>query len=366
MSQNILTVKTVDGSAPVQIDLSNWTTQTADGRVVTMDLGADDVHIQSALADAVFGFKLADGIADQAMPVIPVPKSSDKYWIFDKNDTYQQAQNVLSAPGGAVQELPQRLSNTPFNTLPYAVCAVIPTEVEANADSRVSPRRAAVRRCMNVLMIAREVRVATALRNAANYGANNKTALAASAKWDGGASSNPVQDLYTRIEAAASPITSVIMSEGVWHDFVQNAGTQKFAAYKQAVPGIPQSTSALASEFSAFLGLPPIVIGAMKSIDPTLGTLQYVWGGDVVLVHQPNGNGVALDGQDISTGYTFRWAQPDGMPSDLAEMSGGFFIRSFFDPKRGPRGATVIVVGHNDAEQFITDYVSGFIGGARQ
>lgn len=345
----------------LHLDLHNntRTMRDASGRLVTMDLGASDVHLDSALANVAFGYKLAEGIADIACPVVPTPKQSDKYWIWDKDDALQPVQNLLVAPGGNVHEVSARLSSASFTTAPYALQGFVPTEVEANADSPLQPRIAVMRRLMNALAIGREVRVASMLQTAGNYAAAFKTSLGGTAKWNGGSASNPLQDLYTRIEAALMPITGIVMSEGVWHDFVQNAQVQKFIASKINVPGTPTPEQMVGA--SALMGLPKIHIGAMK-YKATSSTYPYVWGNDVVLLHQPAS--LPSDGQDIATGYTYRWSGGGDTPNGA--MQGGFLVRSYFDDKRGARGGTVIVVTHNDAEVFTADAVSGLITGARQ
>lgn len=362
--ENMISLRDVDTGAEQKVDLYNNTVtlRNESGHLVKMDLGQSDVHIDSALANYASGYKLAEGCADVAMPVVPVAAASDKYWEWDKDDAMQEVQASQASPGGAVKEVSPRLSSSSFSTIQYALGAFIPTEIEANADAPLRPAMMHIRRIMNALMLGRERRVATTMQTAGSYASGFKATIAAGAKWNGGASSNPVQDLYTRIEAAVMPITDIIMSELVWHDFVQNANVQKYTTYKDATPGIPRATSDQATTYAALLGLPPIHVCAMK-YKSAASTYSYVWGNDVVLLHRPAGAGLPLDGQDISSGYTFRWS--GGNVGDAA-VDGGFIVRSFFNPYRGPRGGRQIIVTHNDAEKFITDSVSGLIISAHQ
>ncbi len=365
MKDQFLKVRDPKTGRTFTLDLKSGELSEGESKL-SMDLTADDVHIQQALADAVMGYKLADSIADQAVKVVPVDKQSDKYFIWDKKDTFEQAQSVNAASGAAVPELSTRLSNDTFTCQAYALAAFVPAEVEANADSKVQPRRQAVRRLMNALSLAREYRVAAMLKNAANYAAGFKTTLGATAKWNQGSASNPVQDIYDRVEAAGMPVTGMIMSERTWHDFSLNANVQKFGTYKDTVD--PVAKAEQANKLTALLGLPPVLIGRRKAFNITSGSLEYVWGDDVVFTHAPDGDGLALDGQDIATAYTFRWKSPlSAMPGIDASMApGGFFIRQYFDQRRGPLGGTVIVVGHYDADKFLTDFVSGLIVSAHQ
>lgn len=335
-------------------------------RKFAMDLTADDVHIQQALADAVLGYKLQDGIADDVVRVIPVSKQSDHYYEWDKKDTFEQVASINAAPGASVPEIGTRLSSSTFSTRPYALAAFVPADVEANADSKIQPRRQAVRRLMNALKLAREYRIAAMLRDPANYAAGFKATLGGTAKWNAGSDSDPVQDIYNRMQATGMPVTSMILSERTWQDFSLNANVQKFGTYKDSVDPIARAESA--NKLTALLGLPPVKIGRMKGFNASTGNLEYVWGDDVIFTHEPQGEGLSLDGQDIATAYTFRWTAPFGAMQgiDASMMPGGFFIRQYFAKERGTLGGTVIVCGHYDSDKFLSDFVSGLIVGAHQ
>lgn len=349
------------------IDLQNRivTLRDSGGQLVQMDLGQADVHTDRTLASYAAGFRLQEGVADLASPVVVVPNASDKYWTWDKDDTFQLVQDMSTAAGGTVKEVSMRLSATAFQTKQFALKAFVPTEVQANADAPLNPQLAAMRRIMNAMMLGREVRVANLLRTSANHA--NTITCTATTKWNGGSGSNPIQDLFTLIESSLQPITGIVMSERTAHAFQMNANVQKFLAYKQSIPGLVKVSSdgrgpgTQMDQLSALLGLPPIYVASMK-YKSAASTYDYVWGGDVVLLHTPPA-GVPKDGQDISTSYTFRW---NGGTVGDATAQGGFLVRSFFNQFRGPRGGHEIIVTMNDAEISTSTQVSGLIIGAWQ
>jgi hypothetical protein len=87
-----------------------------------------------------------------------------------------------------------------------------------------------------------------------------------------------------------------------------------------------------------------------------------VWGNHVVLLHEPSERPPSNQ-MDVATSYTFRWnggEAPDGA------LSGGFLVRTYFDPKRGARGGTQIVVTHNDTELQTSSLVGGLLLNAHQ
>ncbi len=351
--------------AEVNLQQNIVTMRDGGGQLIQMDLGQADVHVDRTLASYAAGFRLQEGVADLASPPVVVPNASDKYWTWDKDDTFQLVQDMATSAGGQVKEVSMRLSNTAFQTKQYALQAFVPTEVQANADTPINPTLAAMRRIMNAMMLAREVRVATLLRTSANHA--NVITCTSTTKWNGGAGSNPIQDLFTLIENSLQPITDIAMSEQTAHDFMQNPAVQKYLAYKTNVPGLMKVTSdgRTGSQdmgaFSAMLGLPPIHVAAMK-YKATASTYPYVWGGDVLLLHKPPA-GIPTDGQDIAPSYTFRWS--GGTVGD-STVQGGFIVRSFFNPYRGPRGGQQIIVTMNDAEVSTSTLVSGLIIGAHQ
>ena len=331
------------------------TDASGDERLVTMDLGVSDVHQAAPLSNYAAGYKLSDGVADVAAPVLTVAKDTDKYYTWDKENAFQRVQPTAGANGGTVPEINPTLSNTSYQTVAYALGAFLPTEVVGNADAPLRPEMAAIRRVMNALKLEREIRVATLLTTSGNWDSSLYTNLAAGAKWNGGASSDPIKDLHTIIEASYAPVTGIIWSEKVEHDFVRNAQVQKYLYAKDGAAPLPT-----ADQLSSVFRLPTIYTAKMKYIASS--ALTYVWGNSVVLLHQPPSM-PPQDQEDVATALTFRWN--GGQTSD-GSMVAGWLVRKFFMQDRGGRGGQKLVVVHNDVEKMTSAYVGGLIAGAHQ
>lgn len=328
----------------------------ADGRLVTMDLSVSDVHIAAALPNYAAGYHLAEGVADIASPPILVAKQSDKYFTWDNANEFKRKFPNASSPGAAVSEVNPTLSNATYSSNEYAIGTFIPTEIQSNADAPLQPFQKGVATCVTNLLLEREIRVATLLQTSGSWTSGNVKTLATGAQWNGGASSDPVFNLHTAIENSFLPVTGIVWSELVEHDFVRNPAVQKYVGYKTDMPGIPDM-----AEFASTLRLPPIYTAKMK-YTTNGGTLTYVWGNHVVLLHQPPEQPPTSQ-QDVSTSYTFRWnggTAPDGA------VSAGFLVRTYFDPKRGARGGTQVIVVHNDVEIMTSSIVGGLILSAHQ
>jgi hypothetical protein len=325
-------------------------------RAAFADLDPSAVHIQSGLPNFAGGYRNFKPIADMGAPPVVVNKQSDKYWIFSQNDAFQLVEPIAGAGGAQVPEVNPRLSNNPFSTIEYALGGFVPTQVEANADAPLKIRQATLKRVLIALLMRRELRVANLLSNSSNWNSNNVVTLASGFQWDGGASSDPIHDLHSRIEASLGDISGIIMAENLWHAFQRNPSVQKYITYKVGAAPIPGPEA-----MAGLLELPPIYVGRMKYFAPNGGALTYMWGTSCILIRQPD-QMPPTSQDDIATAYTFRW----NAAAAAGQASGGFVIREFFNQFRGSMGGSQLVALHHDAEVMTSGLVGGLIAGAYQ
>lgn len=331
------------------------TMRDKDGNLVAMDLAITDVHTPATLANYAAGYHITDGIADMISPVIPVTKQSDVYYTWNSSNDFNRKLGVASTSGGSVPEVNPTLGSTTYTAPEFALGGFMPTEVLANADTPLRPLQKMIQMVIDGLRLEREFRVATLLQTSGNWNSNNVVTIAAGAQWDGGAASDPLANLHTIIENSLLPVTGIAWSEKVEHDFLRNPAVQKYFTYKDMVNGIPDPL-----KLSSTLRLPPIHTAMMKYTSG--GAPTYVWGNHVVLIHQPS-QMPPTDQMEVATSLTFRWnggAAPDGT------VTAGFLVRTFFDPKRGARGGTQLVVAHNDTELQTSGLVGGLLLNAHQ
>lgn len=327
------------------------------GRLVMMDLAPTDVHTAAAITNYAGGYHIADGVADMAAPVILSAKQQNVYYTWNVASDFNRKLGAATAPGAAVSEVNPSLSPATYSTVQYALGGFLPTEVQANADTPLRPFNKMVQIIVDGLRLEREYRVATALQTSANWNANLVQTLAAGSQWDGGAAADPIAVFHHAIEQSyMSDNLLAVMSELVWHDFLRSPALQKFVQYKNGVPALPKEVD-IRREF----GLPPFYVASMKYTTAG-GNLQYVWGNHAVLVRIPK-EMPPTSQMEVATMSTFRWyggEAPDGT------LTGGMLVRTFYDPKRGARGGTQVVVTHNDAEQMTSGLVGGLILNAHQ
>lgn len=339
------------------------------GRLVTMDLAPTDVHIDSLLPNFNGGYHLAGGAADLAAPVIVTDKNSNKYNVWNQKDTFQRVASRGGAPGAQPPEVNPNPNFSTYSCLEYALAAFVTVEVQANADVPLQPLAAATRRVLTALKLEREIRVATVLRTSGNWNSNMVQTLTAATKWDGGATSNPIANIHQMIENSAMSVDRLFWSEVTLHEFLRNPVVQGYIQYKDSINPIP-----IESVISDKFGFPPITTIKMKYNVPSAivsgaatyrnTTYPYVWGGDVVGIHEPP-QMPPMSQDDVATAVTFRWNGANAAVKD-GEYSAGFLVRTYWDQRRGARGGMVVVVVHSDAEVVTSNLVGGLIASAVQ
>lgn len=290
-------------------------------------------------------------MADVVAPVLPVGKPTDKYWKFDIDDAFEGVVPDGGTGSGALPEISPRLANTQFTVQERALSGHVSTQTAAAADAALKIALATSNRIFNALTINRELRVMALLTNSSNWDSACVNTLDSSTKWKGGASSDPVKDLLTAIEASAMEPNGILMSRDSYNAFVQNDKVKGYYFAKDNANAIPSP-----GQLSSLLQLPPIYIASMKWKNNS-GLRKYIWTGKTVLFRIPEQMPPATQ-DDLSTAVTFRWTTPD--VKDGATV-GGFIVRQYFDPRRGSMGGNTMVVIHHDAEVQTSAYVGGLI-----
>lgn len=322
------------------------------------DLGVSDVHIPAALPNYAAGYRNAPPMADIVSPVLPVDKLTNNFFTFDKNDAFQRAYPSLGGvSGGAVPEISPRLSNAQYSCIERALGGRVSPQVEGNADAPLRIMQATIKRVMNAMLLEREFRTQSLLRATANWNSGNVATILAANKWNGGAGSDPLADIHARIEASFSEgVTGMLMSEKVFHAFQRNPAVRAYYGYKDRDAAVPT-----ASDYKAILQLPSIYVSKMKFIN-TSGSLDYIWGGDVVLFRQPDQMPPTTQ-DDVATSYTFRWNAANLAEAGIKDgvASGGFIVRQFYEQFSGSMGVNRVVVVHQDAEVMTGKYVGGLL-----
>jgi hypothetical protein len=329
-------------------------------QLIRLDLGPRDVHQDAALATLAFGFKQTGFVASETVLTIPVDQMSNKYYQWNKDDVYEEADLINNAPEGDVPEIGPRLSLDSYNVKCYAISTFVRTEVVANADSAIRPRMAAVKRCMNVMQIANEIRKAAPLQNTANFDANLvKTLVSGTSAWfnrtSGAYLGDPIKDLQDLMEASLRPVNRIVMNRSVANVFSRHPNVQKYFQSKAGQPQLPSP-----DQMQSLFNLPPITVAEARR-RVSASSYPYIWGDDVTLLHMPEGQPT---GEDVVNLANFRWTGQNSSLSGKVGMEGGFMVRSYFDERRGVLGGEKVIVFVFEDEKIVSKSVGGLIKNA--
>ena len=340
---------------------TNGTIQMRDqdtGQLYTLGLAPTDVHIDSALATYCAGYNQGDvALADQICPAVPVPRMSDYFYTWDPKDAFEYVDRMEMAAGAlnGVPEISPRLSSTQFATKCFAIAGVVPVELQANADAPLNVQMKATSRAMNAHILRRELNVKTLLDTSSNWTGGYSQAV--TAKWNGGAGGDPIDDINAMIEAAPVEPNYLVMSRTTYRYFVKHPAVQKFIVKGDLSSSLLERPSS-AGKLAALLELPTILVGKMK-YRSAAATYSYIWGTSTIGIYQEPG--VPTDGERVTTCKNFRWTAADVSPD--GSSVGGYYVRRYFDPKRGPRGAWVVVVVVNEIPTMTSVLCGGRITG---
>ncbi len=348
----------VKNGTPMEIDGDRL---FLDGRRLDLALSPADVHDPTELPTYLAGYRAPKIRHMDAVPIIPSDKDSDKYRTFSSDDTFEPVA-VKGSIEGSIPEVSVRSSLTDYKVVDRFLGSFISDVTEQNAGPNYRPRQVAMRRCAKAIDLDLELDVFGAtglLTQTANWNSNNHTTLAAGAKWNGGASSDPPLDIQTRMEASAQDVTDIFFNRRVANAFLRHASVRDMmrqmlgdGAVNAAVAAVSSADTRDSTIDFVIPGFPPFHVVASKV---KLTSLDYVLGNHVVLVCRPPG--VPQDGEDISTAYNFRRKGGAGV---------GYETREIRIDTRGPRGGTLVVVSEASIPTMTGNNCGGLILSAWQ
>jgi hypothetical protein len=299
---------------------------TPEGRQVLMDLAIGDVATARTIAE--YGVMVDGCVADVVSAPRLIPHDRGVWYVENTTDVVKVEADYTTSAGGSYPVANPQFTPTTFATVNYALGAKIPRRTMVNADWDLRART--LRFLIEALRIRRELRIAQAVTTTANWNAKNQITVAAGVgKWNGGANSDPLADLFAGKAATAMPVTHMILPESVSPYFFAPGANNRVRDFVQAGGG------------ESFM---PKVLNA-GAIYQTGGVNGYVWAPsnpvNVALVR------ISSDPTMVQTAQTFRWLgdSKDGSRTE------GVLVRTFFDPREE---CDWIVVTYNDFDTLLT------------
>lgn len=169
-------------------------------------LGPNDVHVDTTMENLSIMYKNDEYIGERLMPVVTADKKSNVYFKYDPRDMLRVPDDKLG-PRGKANEVDFALSEDNYKAEPYGLEGYVDLETVDNADMPLDPMLDTQLHILNGMGLNREIRIATILQNASNYGGNT-LAIGAGAEWDsanGGDPAKVIQDAVDSLYRGMTP-----------------------------------------------------------------------------------------------------------------------------------------------------------------
>lgn len=185
-----------------------------------------DVHIDVPLSNVAIAYRPEGMIADQIAPIVPVPKQSDAYYVWNQADAFR-AEDDKRAPGTEANVMARNMSSGTFYCLNYALKERTPYEDLRNADASFVflSRQARAEAVKDKLMLNMEYRVAMQCTSGSNVGSYSTVASAWTTFTTG--NSDPIANINTAInnveDSTGYRPNSMIIGSYAWRLLRQHA-----------------------------------------------------------------------------------------------------------------------------------------------
>lgn len=257
--------------------------------------------IDPILSTHAQGYRNAEMIGHLLFPIVSIPVRGMRVIKFGKESF--RLLNTRRAPGADTRRVQYGYASDPVSLVQDALEGVVPWEnmEEAGKVPGIDLAKGAIEMVQDVIALGREVDIAGKARDANNYGANNKLALAGTDKWSDPAS-NPAADIKAGREQVRKRIGR--------YPNTLTLGASAFAAAKDH-PTIKEqfkytsSDSITAEMLAKYFEVEKVLVGKAvylpESASDDADALD-VWGDDAILTYTPTGSNYQVP----SFGYTYR------------------------------------------------------------
>lgn len=289
--------------------------------------------ISPVLSAVAVAYKNGQMIADSVLPRVPVDAENFKYMSYPIGEFFSPPDTKIGRKGQPNQV---EFSGTEItdSTQDHGLDDPVPNKDIRNAASQPGmpdPLMRAAQGTTELIVLAREVRAAGLVFDAAKYGAANKLTLAGTAQWSDFVNSNPQSDIKAGVDNMVMRPNIGVIGRAAWSVISQHPKLCK-AVFGNATDAGVISKRAFADLFE----LEELYIGEgwvniAKKGQPV--NLQRVWGKKASFLHR-NMNA------DTKFGVTF------GFTAQFGPRVAGEIV----DPNIGLHGGVVVRVGESVKE----------------
>lgn len=290
-------------------------------------LSPTTVHVDAPLTNFAQSVKNRDYVADLVLPTIPVTKPSDKYFVWNQANMFEENEVLTLGNEGEPGRVRYRLSTSNYSCDDYGLMDFVSYKEMAAADAPIDPQKYGTQVVVNRLGIAKERRAAAIVFGSSNYGANT-SALSGTTCWDN-ANADPAQAIDDAIEACLVRPNVLVLGAQVWLKLKNHGGIKELILSRAgttmgSVP-LRVTTKLLADAFD----LDAVIVGRAKYISTREGqtaTYGYIWGKSAALIR--TGQGFNPREADVfGCQFEYQKTQIQTIEALIPGLGGGLFVK---------------------------------------
>lgn len=304
---------------------------------------ASQIHIDRPLSNFSLEYKNKKMIATEAVPFIPVQKKSDTYMSYTQKDRFTLGQTIRG-PKDTANEVDWTATYGSYSCVDHAMRHFIPDAQAANADPGVDYRRRTSNFLTDLILLAYERVIATMLFTAGSYGASYKATLSSGDQWSAFATSDPIANVETAMEACFVRPNTMIIGRAVWSKLKQHPQILARITGGSTTGDPAKISKKLVAEL---FEVDRLLVGEAKYNSANKGAAAAVftdvWGKFAWLGYIDPSPGL----DSITAASAFRWNQ--------LSTNMGFQVRTYRDESKGGGGEWIEVETSYDEVQPTSD-----------
>jgi len=248
----------------------------------------NDVHVAKVLSEYATQYKQDQKwfISNQVAPMVNVEKTTDKYFVYDRN-AWRVTESARLAGDKSNKGIRAKLSTDQFYITEHALHDYVPWRTMNEQDAPVNQLEDAVTDLSSQLMIEQDQLLASRIYT--TTGVNSSVSITAATKWDATTTSAPITDMDTGIDAVAAACgmdaNVAIMGKQVWIKLKRHSTIVDLIKYTQKGIVTTDLVAALFNLDNIYIG-GSIQMGNDEGISSD--SVAYIWGKRVVLAYSPS------------------------------------------------------------------------------
>jgi hypothetical protein len=268
-------------------------------------LTISDVVVDPVLSNVSVAYKNEEYIAEKLFPVFQVGKQVGKYYKFNK--AALRRNKTARAAGSKANEVEFGLTTDTFSCEDHALKDKIPFEVIEQADAALNPEMDAAETVTEMLMVDKEVALAT---NLADTGViTQNVTLSGTDQWSDFDNSDPFDDIRTAIATVQLAIgrrpNTLVLGQQVFNKLVDHPDVVDRLKYTSSASITPEVIAKMFDLKQCFVG--SAVNNTAK--EGQTDSLSFIWGKHAWIAYVPEKVTLKMIGLGLTLTYKTREAE---------------------------------------------------------